>query len=109
MDQYPAIKYTTYWFSGKKMEILLRLISSFFFCKAKGLKLTFLATYFFFSQISSMQFGIQSWRFAKYEQKLQILSKIQRFRITVDLHTFLQVAQGVVVKFVLTEKHNLSA
>ena len=86
------------------MEILLRLISGFFFCKAKGLKLTFLATYFFFSQISSMQFGIQSWRFAKYEQKLQILSKIQRFRITVDLHTFVQVDQRVAVRFGLTEK-----
>ena len=32
----------------KKMEIMFRFIFSFFFCKVKGLKLTFPATFFFF-------------------------------------------------------------
>ena len=45
---------------------MLRFIFSFFFCKVKGLKLTFSVTFFFFTQISSMKFDIQNWRFANF-------------------------------------------
>ena len=67
IEVWRSVKYTKCCFVVKKMEIMLRFIFSFFFCKVKGLKLTFPATFFFFTQISSMEFGIQNWRFAKFE------------------------------------------